>query len=224
MADRALNPPGMVGVMYASDSAHYSDFGISLERLKLPPDSEKDFKRGIDRVDALNALTERALSRGFYWVWFIDEDRSFAPDIVETLLGRNEGIVAPITIATEPPFNPEALIETDRGDVVPLILDDYTGPGSLVEVAGVGASGMLVRRAVLESMEPPWFRRGPDGSDSLWFCTRARDLGFQPYLDTSARIGNFQIASMMPAHKGGKWEIAIGIMDEFAVSFPLRNR
>lgn len=224
MADRAPNPPGTIAIMYASDSAHYSDFNINLERLEIPAGSEKDFQRGIDRVESMNALVERALERGFYWIWFIDEDRSFPPDIVNQLLARNEAIIAPISISTEPPFRPEALVETDRKDLAPLVLDDFTGPGSLVEVASMSATGLLVRRAVLEAMEPPWFRRGPEGSESLWFCTRARELGFQPYIDTSARIGNFQIASLHPNHKAGKWEISIGIMNEFAVSFPLKNK
>jgi len=224
VADRAPNPPGTVAVLYASDSAHYSQFTINLDKLSIPAGTEKDFEPGIDRVDSMNLLVDRALGRGFYWIWFIDEDRSFAPDILEQLLARNEAIIAPITISTEPPFQPESLILSDRGEIKPLVLDDYTGPGSLLEVASVGASGMLIRRAVLESMEPPWFRRGTDGTETLWFCTKARELGFQPYIDTSARIGNFQIASLVPNHKGGKWEIGIKISNEFAVSFPLKNR
>lgn len=210
--------------MYASDSAHYSQFTINLDKLVIPPGSEKDFQPGIDRVDAANALVERALDRGFYWIWFIDEDRSFQPDIVDQLLARNEAIVAPITISTEPPFQPEAIIETDMGETKPLILDDYTGPGSFLEATSVGLSGMLIRRAVLESMEPPWFRRGVDGGETLWFCTKAKEVGFQPYIDTSARLGNFQIASLLPNHKGGKWEIGIKIANDFAASFPMRNR
>lgn len=224
MADRTPSPAGTVAVMFSSDAAHYTGFSIDLDRLELPAGTEKDFERGLDRCEVMNTLVERALARGVYWVWFIDEDHSFSPAIVETLLARDEAIVSPVVLSPAPPFHPESYIETQQGAYIPLVLDDFIGPGSLIEVASVGISGMLVRRAVLESMEPPWFRRSPDGSDSLWFCMRARDLGFQPYVDTAARLGNFATASMFPAHRSGKWEIAVSVGDQVAMNMPIRSK
>lgn len=224
MADRAPSPPGTVAVMFASDAAHYTDFNVNLDRLTLPAGTEKDFERGLDRITVMNKLVERALERGFYWVWFIDEDHSFEPDIVEVLLARNEAIVAPISIENTPPYRPESYVEVEKGGLVPLPLDDFTGPGSLIEVASVGIPGLLVRRAVFEAMEPPWFRRAPDGSESLWFCTKARDLHFQPYVDSSARLGNYCTSAMFPSHRAGKWEIAVSIGEEVSVNIPFRSK
>lgn len=224
MSDRAPSPAGTVAVMFSSDAAHYTGFSINLDRLSLPAGTEKDFERGVDRCEVMNALVARALERGFYWVWFIDEDHAFGPDIVELLLSRDEAIVAPITISSSPPFKPESYVKTDRGEYVPLALNDFTGPGSLIEVASVAIPGVLVRRAVFESMEPPWFRRGPDGSDSLWFCTKAIENGFQPYVDTAARLGNYCTSSMFPAHRAGKWEISVSISDEIATNIPMKTK
>jgi len=218
------NLPGTVGVMFSSDSAKYTGFTSDLERLILPEGSVKDFEIGTDSCELRNRLTERALERGSYWIWFITEEHSFEPDVVERLLSRGEPLIAPILLGRNSPFYPECYVGLDEsGRYVPLLLNEVTGPGTMVEVRAVSATGMLVRSAVLKPVRQPWFRYAPDGNDFTYFSERAREAGFQPYVDTSVRIGNRYTASLLPIHKGGHWELAIEVGGDISMSQRIRH-
>lgn len=213
--------PGTVAVLFSSDAARYSAFTQDLEKLQLPEGSVKDFETRPDANASRNALVERAIERGSYWVWFISEDHSFVPDIVMTLLSREKQITAPIVLSTTAPVHALAYKGVSRANRrLPLSLDGVIGPGTLIEIDGATTSGMLVRRAVFEALPKPWFPNEVD--DELLFCDEAVRNGFEPFLDTSARIGNRCTASMYPAHRAGKWELSVEVGDEIELSIPLK--
>ena len=222
MMSKTQGPHGTVAVLFSSDAARYSAFTADLEWLELPDGSVKDFEFGADATASRNALVQRAVERGSYWVWFISEDHSFAPDIVKTLLLRDEPIVAPIALSASAPFAPLAYRGVSRASRrLPVRLDDVVGPGTMVEIDSASTSGMLVRRAVFEAMPSPWFPEDVD--DELAFCDAAREAGFAPFLDTSVRLGNRFTASMYPAYRGGKWEMSVSVGSEVEMSMPLRS-
>jgi hypothetical protein len=64
----------------------------------------------------------------------------------------------------------------------------------LQEVDGCGATGVLIKRHVLETMEPPWFKMQykEDGcslylGEDYWFCTKAKEYGFKVWADFDLR-------------------------------------
>ena len=66
----------------------------------------------------------------------------------------------------------------------------------LREVDFVGLGCILIKRKVLEKMEPPWFKQvfDDDGKKlvkgiDLYFCERAKDMGFEIYADRTKVIG-----------------------------------
>jgi GT2 family glycosyltransferase len=75
----------------------------------------------------------------------------------------------------------------------------YTMPEStgLQEVGSIGTGIMLIKRRVFEGMSEPWFdmpwqtTRGYMGED-VFFCRKARELGFKVYIDhdVSHEIGH----------------------------------
>lgn len=220
-------PAGTVAVLFSSESGRYSSLFKNLNDLKVPDGTVKTFWRG-DRDVVLNNAVEDALNGHSYWIWFVSEDHAFEPDLLEKLLSRDQPIVAPVVIESATPFSAMAWTDIGAKGPVPLLLNEVVGPASMVEVRGSTVTGMLVRRAVFEAMGAPWFRRTQslteNVSEDQHFCERARDLGFQTYLDTSSRLATLSGASVMPTHKGDRWELAVGVGDDMKFTQTLRHR
>lgn len=221
MADQGQGP-GTVAVTFSSDAARYSDFTKDLEALELPEGTVKDFETSPDASAARNALVERALERGSYWIWFISEDHSFPPDIVTTLLSRDKQITAPVVLSTTAPVHALVYKGVSRANRrLPVQLDGVIGPGTLIEIEAAVAAGLLIRRAVFEDLPKPWFPNEVD--DELLFCDEALRRGFEPFLDTSARLGNRCTAAMYPTHRAGKWELSVAVGDDIELSVPIER-
>jgi len=220
----APDPLGTVAVVFSSEVSRYSRMFATLNDLNTPDGSVKTFWWGA-RCQALNDAVEAALKTGSYWVWFISEDYGFDRDILTSLISRNVAMVAPIVVEGYEPFLPTAWTAVDgKGEPVPMLLNQVTGPSSLIEVRGAKVTGMLVRRAVFEAMGAPWFRVTEDVSEDLFFCERARELGFQPYIDTESRLSTLSVAAITPRHKGDRWELGVDVGEDMRFTQPLRHR
>lgn len=221
-------PAGTVAVLFSSESGRYSSLFKNLNDLKVPDGTVKTFWSGDSREALLNNAVADALNGHSYWVWFISEDHAFEPDLLAKLLSREQPVVAPVVIESSTPFSAMAWTDIGPKGPVPLLLNEVVGPASMIEVRGATLTGMLVRRAVFEAMGPPWFRRtqslSENVSEDTYFCERARDLGFQTYLDTASRLATLNDASVTPTHKGDRWELAVGVGDDMKFTQPLRHR
>lgn len=217
-------PSGAVAVAFASEAGHTSLLP-NLNDLKTPPDTVKIFEFRNQRYEALNVLVERALAGPAYWIWFINENHSFEPEIIETLLQRNEAMVAPISVDSIEPYYPRAWTDVaDDGGTKPFLLNQVVGPATMVEVRGANVTGMLVRRAVFEAMGRPWFRRTETMAEDVYFCERAKELGFQTYVDTSSRLSTRSSAQINPVHRGDRWELSVEVGDNMKFALPLKHR
>ena len=217
----APDPAGTVAVIFSSEVSRYSRMFATLNNLDTPDGSVKTFWWGA-RSQALNDAVSAALKNGSYWVWFISEDYGFDSEILTRLISRNTAMVSPITVQNYKPFLPTAWI--DEGGEEPLLLSQVIGPSSLIEARGASVTGMLVRRAVFEAMGPPWFRVSETVSEDLFFCERARDLGFQLLIDTESRLSTLSVAAVTPQHKGGKWELGVDVGDDMHFTETLKHR
>lgn len=219
-------PAGTVAVLFSSDTGPYSSLFKNLNDLKVPDGTVKTFWRTQDRATTLNEIVEDALNGHSYWIWFISDAHAFEPDLLEKLLSREQPIVAPVVIESAS-LTPMAWTDVSPKGPVGLKLNEVVGPASLVEVRGATVTGMLVRRAVFEAMGPPWFRRTQslteNVSEDQYFCERAHELSFQTYLDTASRLATLQSATLAPAHKGDRWELAVGVGDDMKFTHPLRR-
>jgi hypothetical protein len=70
-----------------------------------------------------------------------------------------------------------------------------------MSVDGVGAGCLMVHRHVYQQMEPPWFKFEGSGED-LYFCRKAKALGFQIALDTSLHLGH--VGTRITTHEDWK--------------------
>src|SRR5262249_22923318 len=144
------------------------------------------------------------------WLWFIDDDHTFQPDVLERLLAHQVDIVGPLCPRRRSPFTPVPTV-----DDVPV---ELSKPG-LGVVTATGTAGLLVRRGVFDALDAPWFQHGSkqDGthvSDDTYFCRQARAAGFDVHVDTSVQLTHLNVVDIGFAYRDGEWcrELTVGGM------------
>lgn len=164
-----------------------AEFLEDLRQLDLPGPVKWDFRKtGINIARAKNLALEQAEGE---WIWFIEDDHRFAPNLLTALLAHQVDVVGPLCLHRRAPFMPCCMgpSEGNKRWTVPL-----TGRTGLVEVAYTGTAGMLVQRRVWEGITTrPWFQAGRSDlagysdmvSDDSFFCNRVREAGFRLYSD-----------------------------------------
>jgi hypothetical protein len=209
------NQPGTV-VMLANEAARYTLFWLNLMGLQIPAGSVVKPKIGSDISELRNQACAEIHGE---WIWFIDDDHSFRPDILVQLLTRNVDIAAPLCLRRQQPFLPVPTVDDNFMDL------SLYGPDELVEVQFSGSSGMLIRRSVIETIDPPWFELGRDSqgrriSEDVNFCIRATEAGFKIHVDTAARLGHLVGTTVWPSwsEKEDRWMTGLTIADGFQVA------
>jgi Glycosyl transferase family 2 len=137
---------------------------------------------------ARNSLVERMLGD---WLFMLDTDHEFEPDILARLLHRlntyDLEVVSGLYQLRTPPHAPVLYGWHDTGDgecTVPLTGWD----GELIEIGAAGAGCLLVRKRVFdrirdELQEGAFSVSGQSGEDIAFFH-RLRRLGITPFCDT----------------------------------------
>ncbi len=201
---------GIAGVL-CNDSARYSLFWACWDEIKLPPNWRKEKLIGGDWCGARNTLVELTLESGADYLWFMDDDHAFSPDILMRLLDHDLDLVLPLCFTRSAPFPPVDFTERVGDDrYLPIYLPEQDRSG-LVELVAGGTAGMLIHRRVLEAMDGPyWFEYGAASEDIL-FCNKAVDLGFSLYCDLSVRLGHITTAVVEPAFVDGEWVVGTRI-------------
>ena len=76
-------------------------------------------------------------------------------------------------------------------------------PKGLVEVDAMGATGVLIKREVIEKMKYPWFKvlYTPDGEDirsgeDFFFCAKAKELGYKIWADFDLIQKHYKVVSI----------------------------
>lgn len=192
----------VVGVSTA-DNARYTVFYASLMALDL---------RGIDSVMTVvssavisenrNHITKVMLDQKADYVLYLDDDHILPSNVVQRLLAADKDVISAHYIRRQPPFNP-VLMEhelPDRSHTWKLLDPKESG---IVSVAAVGAGCLLIKRKVIEALEPPYWTLGQinpaSWGDDLDFCSRVRKAGFEVHCDLDNPIGHLMIGSVWPA-------------------------
>ena len=166
-----------------------------------------------------NGIVKQFLSYGAAdWLWMIDSDMTFSPDVVERLLEYADPVQAPIVGALCFGFD-------EKGEVQPTLygLDGTPEdpehlsviryhewmPDSMMQVAATGTGCLLVHRSVFERIRDaklpnrsrpgfndafPWFQETEhDGSpvgEDITFCWRAGLLEIPVFVNTAVQCGH----------------------------------
>lgn len=163
---------------------------------------------GIERViidRARNLGAEAAMQNDCDYLLFIDDDMTFDPDALQNLLRRDKDIVAGMFFGRVEPsmhlcFD---LVQTSEGPKYEKIdidlLLDAEKKGACIPVDATGTGFTLIKVDVfrkLKELEPdtPIFATVNKGkafmSEDVYFCQRAKEAGFQVWVDTAVKIGH----------------------------------
>lgn len=209
--------PGVIAVV-SSDRVTYQMFSASLMFVAAPAGTHNLwFTAGGGGVAvARNWLVRQALDLEAGWVWFIDDDHTFASTTLERLLRHDVDIVVPTVTSRLPPFQWIAWQTTPLGssatdedlvDVCRTAATPQLAPGQrgLIELGMAGTGGMLISAEVLQGMQDPLFEFGRLGADSAgedtFFCLKARRAGYRIWCDLDTPMGHLTTAALWPQHR-----------------------
>lgn len=156
--------------------------------------------------------------KGIDWLWMIDADMTFDPDLLERLVEAAHPTERPIVGGLCFAYmrdNPRKFWPTLYAwvpDTERLRRLTQYPPDRLIPVAATGAACLLVHRSVFEGMAgrfpPPWpwfaetpfYERDDDGqpifetgdaySEDITFCLRAQAAGFPVHVHTGIKVGH----------------------------------
>lgn len=152
---------------------------------------------------ARNEIVARALREGFDYLFFVDCDHVFEPDLVARLLVHDVPVITARYHMRKPPYHAVIYVKHRTQEGPHCYAPVHWGQG-LIEIERGGAGALLIRRDVLEAIEQKighnWFRyqRGPEPphdftvSEDFWFWQQARECGFKCYCDWDVEVGHLQ--------------------------------
>lgn len=158
---------------------------------------------GANITNARNEIVEGFLKDDADYLWFVDTDMVFDPDVLERLVAVahpvDRPIVGALCFSLQKGMNARPTIYTVRDDGKIGVRWDYP-PDKVLEVDATGTGCLLIHRSVFEKMRGvhgdayPYFQEASLGSlpvgEDITFCIRARALGFPIYVDTSVKVGH----------------------------------
>ena len=145
---------------------------------------------------ARNAIVAEFLSRKEDYLLMVDSDTVPPDDAVEKLLkiaDKNTVTTGVTAILKGNSLCPNVYIETEHVEECHPV-SHFTKP---FEVAGCGASCMLIPRKLLEKMEVPYFKtiefdEEKICSEDLYFCEQVRKVGGKIMCDPSVQATHFK--------------------------------
>ena len=141
------------------------------------------------------------------YLLMIDDDIVVDPAVIEKLTIHQRPIISGVYYKKSEPFDPVVYLSkpAEGGEALGNNLfgthdTDYHAVHTevdkgLFKVDGVGAGCLMVRRDVLARMEPPWFKFEGSGED-LYFCRKAKALGYDILIDTSMQLGHVGVRTV----------------------------
>lgn len=147
---------------------------------------------GSDLPQLRNKIVTQALQNECTHLFFIDSDMVFPDDGLLKLLKHDRDIISGLCVMRAEPHTPVAKKVDENGQYyVPY---DYTEGRFYSDLDSVGGAFLLIKTDVLRKMESPWFAMpeymGATMSEDIYFCKKAKGLGYDICLDSSLVIGH----------------------------------
>lgn len=150
-------------------------------------------QENLTKMETLrNRFIEEALKRDCDYAMFVDTDLVLRPETLETLLSRQEKIIAELFLTPEAPGSDKIWPNAWHSDQCSIIMEELASwvsvPG-VYEVGGTGACMLVdceVFRKGVNYTRIPNIQKILYGEDR-WFCIRAVCNGYRIMLDTTCQ-------------------------------------
>ncbi len=140
------------------------------------------------------------------WLWMVDTDMTFEPDIVSRLIRSANPDTKPVVgglCFAEGNYGGPMIPTLYQGEDMNDVAHDYPRD-RMYRVAGTGAACLLMHRKALMAFDReapmPWFNdeihNGLAVSEDKVFCRRLRALGIPLWVDTSVKLGHRKVAAL----------------------------
>lgn len=164
-----------------------------------------------------NGLVEKFLAYGKAdWLFMVDSDMVFNPDVIEALLEYADPEHAPIVGGLCFGFNEEGEIcptlygldgDPDKPEELDVVRYNTWPVNTMFQVAATGAACLLIHKTALERIRDfnggkgfneafPWFQElnhnGRPVGEDIAFCWRAGLAGIPVYVNTGVQIGHIK--------------------------------
>jgi hypothetical protein len=218
---------GLVGIA-CGEQARHSSFYADLAGLQRPAGTHVAWRTGPYISINRNELVKEALTMGADWLWFLDDDHRFHPDILERLLAHGEDITVPLCLKRSVPFAPVIYTGRDGDRWTNYSFDQIPASGT-IGVGAAGTAGMLISRCVLEEIPEPWFemQTGADGEilgEDFTFSQKAVEAGFDIVCDTDAKLGHIGTVTVWPTVTEAGQEVRVEFGEGVGVTFSPRMK
>jgi hypothetical protein len=197
--------------MISAYLTRYAHAMMSLVTLTTPAGSRIAWSTGVDIAANINQGIANMIGE---WVWIMGDDHNYAPDTLLRLLAHDVDVVTPLCLNRGAPYWPLVFRrELDDGAFEPWPQAEMP-LGGLHEVAAGSGAGILIRKHVLDALEPPYFEAGKIRQDQLgedlYFFHKVRDKGFKVYVDFDTAIGHITPTALWPVRlTSGRWDIVV---------------
>lgn len=205
MADPVV---GVIGIP-CRVQGRWSPFWECLLRLERPENVwiEPNYDNSVAK--SRNLITEKALKMGAEWIFWLDDDQMFTPDVLTKILRRPEAIVIGLTLMRMKMGHGYKPIWSDRelwvrdGDPIWTPIDEIqTNADGLMRLCSGTCGGVLTRTEIFSKIPSPWWQMGQHVPDMFWedvyFYEAARKAGYEIWGDPSVRFGHMSDLTVWP--------------------------
>lgn len=220
-----MEDKGKVVVGYCSPGQVYSRFHesfvnllnydlITTRRIWNDGSGRIPFEASANISTARNAMCRLMLETAADWLWMVDTDMTFPPDLLERLMANADPDKAPIVgglcFGVEDGRLFPTMYDLGGTEEKPEFIRYDAWPEGMFQVFATGAACLLIHRTALERIRDyehpdrpgekgfsavyPWFQerefgQTPMGED-MTFCFRAGLAGLPVHVDTTVRLGH----------------------------------
>lgn len=205
--------PGQYSAGFGESLLDLLQYDVATHRRIVEGGGRLSFRAGANLATPRNEVVKKFLEYDQAdWLWMVDSDMTFQPDIVERLLEFADPENAPIVGGLCFGFDEQGEVQPtlfgllgdpENPEELQVIRYHQWQPDAMYQVAGTGAACLLIHRSALERIRDanfnaayPWFQEVQHGGrpvgEDIAFCWRAIQAGMPVYVNTAVQLGHIK--------------------------------
>lgn len=172
-----------IGIPNSGTMKTQTVFSLCRALKNFPHEYQLIFKEGSILHANREVIVQKAIDLGCTHLLFLDSDMMFEEDAIARVLARNKEIIG-------------VHYNTRKFPTQSTVNFSVKSPKKLQKVHSVATGFMLINLAVFSTLKHPWFfwesdeNGGVKTGEDMWFCDRAREAGFEVWVDLGIPVGH----------------------------------